>query len=66
MVRGDNLWSIASKHLGTVTGRADLSDGEIAPYWAKVVAINVDRLLSRNPDMIQPGEVVHLPPVESP
>ena len=66
VVRGDNLWTIAAGHLGVMMGRTDLSDAEIAPYWARVVALNVDHLRSGNPDMIQPGEVVQLPPVESP
>jgi uncharacterized membrane protein YgcG len=65
VVRGDNLWAIARDRLAEVSGRraAELSDREIAAYWATVVEANRGRLRSRDPDLIYPGEVVELPPV---
>jgi uncharacterized membrane protein YgcG len=63
--RGDNLWAIARDRLAEVSGRrsVELSDREVAAYWATVVEANRGRLRSRDPDLIYPGEVVELPPV---
>jgi nucleoid-associated protein YgaU len=64
VVRGDNLWAIASARLAEVRGRraAELSDREVAAYWVTVVEANRG-LRSGDPDLIYPGEVVELPPV---
>jgi nucleoid-associated protein YgaU len=65
VVVGDNLWTIAKGHLAATRGRpaATLSDREVAAYWLKVVDANRQRLRSRDPDLIYPGEQVTLPPV---
>jgi len=62
---GDNLWTISRDRLASVTNRspADISDHEIATYWLRVIAINRNSLRSGNPDVIFPGEIIHLPPV---
>jgi nucleoid-associated protein YgaU len=62
---GDNLWVIARARLAEATGRraAELSNGEIAGYWLRVVDANRGRLRSGDPDLIYPGEDVELPPV---
>jgi len=61
---GDNLWGIATGHLAVSHPNAPLSDREMASYWAQVVEVNRDSLTSRDPDMIFPGEVIMLPPVD--
>lgn len=64
VVRGDHLWSIAADHLEAITGRDDLEEHEIAPYWVQVINANRPSLRSGDPDLIYPGEVISLPPVE--
>jgi LysM repeat protein len=56
VVRGDSLWRIASRFLGTGTR-----------YWDLVEA-NKDRYpsLAKNPDLIHPGWVLTIPGVNSP
>jgi hypothetical protein len=61
---GDNLWRLAERRLGEVRGRPP-GDGEIAPYWVEVIASNRHRLRSGDPDLIFPGEVLVMPPVEA-
>ena len=62
---GEHLWSIAAGQVATATGKppAGLSPAEIAPYWRRVVELNLHRLRSGNPNLVYPGEVVELPPV---
>jgi uncharacterized membrane protein YgcG len=62
---GDNLWSIARTHLAEANGgSADkLSNKAIAAYWVRVIETNQDRLRSRDPDLIYPGEKIELPPL---
>jgi hypothetical protein len=62
---GDNLWDLAAAHLAAVTGRprTEISDAEIAPYWATVCEENGPRLTSGDPDLVYPGERIELPPV---
>jgi hypothetical protein len=62
---GDNLWSLAAAQLAIATGRgrADVPDGEVAPYWVAVCELNRALLLSGDPNVIEPGERVMLPPV---
>lgn len=63
---GDHLWGLAAAHLAEVEQRSpdDLSDAEIAVHWREVIAVNTDRLVSGDPDLIYPGETVRLPPRE--
>lgn len=60
---GDHLWALAERRLGEAWGRAP-GDHEVAPYWVAVIDANRDRLRSGDPDLIYPGEVIVLPPVE--
>ena len=55
VVKGDNLWRISARKVG---------NGNVAPYWSKVVETNRGRLRSGNPNLIYPGERVELPPTE--
>jgi hypothetical protein len=66
-VEGDNLWTIARDHIAAVTNRrsSDLSDHEIATYWLRVIAVNRAALRSGNPDLIFPGELIMLPPLNT-
>jgi hypothetical protein len=48
---GDSMWTIA----------ADQTDGPIGRYWLAVVELNRDRFA--DVDVIQPGDVVLLPPI---
>lgn len=56
--KGDHLWKISARHLDE-----QASNGEIAPYWRRVVEVNTPRLKSGDPDLIYPGEIVHLPAI---
>ncbi len=56
--KGDHLWKISARHLDGQAG-----NGEIAPYWRRVVEVNTPRLRSGDPDLIYPGEIVHLPAI---
>ena len=66
VVGGDNLWRIAREHLTRQRqgGSGKPTNHEVAAYWMKVVEVNQDRLRSRDPDLIYPGERVTLPPVD--
>jgi LysM domain len=66
VVEGDNLWTIARDHLARATGRraGDLTEREIARYWLDVVDANRSGLRSGDPDLIFPGEMIKLPPVD--
>lgn len=60
---GDNFWVLATRHLEAVRGRSP-TDAEIGPYWIRMVEANRDRIRSGDPDLIFPGEVLVLPPVD--
>jgi hypothetical protein len=60
---GDNFWRLAEARMREVVGR-DPTDSEVAPYWREVVEANLGRIRSGNPDLIFPGEVVVMPPIE--
>jgi nucleoid-associated protein YgaU len=62
VVRHDNLWSIAAARLEHAGSAAD--DAAIARYWHRVITRNETRLRSGNPNLIFPGEVIWLPPVD--
>ena len=53
--RGDSLWSIAARHLGS---RA--SDAEIAHAWPQWFHLNRD-VIGNDPDVILPGQVLRIP-----
>lgn len=60
--RGDHLWRLAVRELRRSGRHPDVH--EVAAYWRRVVERNRDRIASGDPDLIVPGEVVVLPPVE--
>jgi nucleoid-associated protein YgaU len=62
VVRDDNLWVIAAARLERAGGPAD--DVAIARYWRRVISRNQARLRSGDPNLIFPGEVIWLPPVD--
>jgi len=63
--RGDSLWTIARDHLAAVgKGSGEPSNRQVADYWAKVKEANRHRLASGDSDLIEPGEIIVLPPVD--
>ncbi|HSF87430.1 MAG TPA: hypothetical protein VLG28_17460 [Acidimicrobiia bacterium] len=60
VVRGDNLWTIAERHLAAALQR-ETTEAETATYWAHLIETNRGQLRSGNPDLIYPGEVVVCP-----
>ncbi len=56
--KGDHLWKISARHLDE-----QANNGEIAPYWRRVVEVNTPQLRSGDPDLIYPGEIVQLPAI---
>ena len=60
---GDHLWGLAERRLIEVQGRG-VSDSEVALYWLTVIAANLPRIRSADPDLIYPGEVLVLPAIE--
>ena len=63
VVRGDNLWSIACRHVRAST--PDPTLGQVTEYWLEVIDRNVGELRSGNPDLIFPGERIVLPALPS-
>lgn len=53
--RGDSLWSIAARHLGS-----DPTDAEVARAWPQWFEANRDRI-GDDPDLILPGQVLRVP-----
>lgn len=60
---GENLWVIARGRL-VAAGVQAPRDVEVHAYWVRLIADNIDRLASGNPDLIHPGERLTLPPPE--
>lgn len=60
---GDHMWSLAQQRLEQVRGR-EVSDTEIAPYWLKMIDVNLSRIRSGEPDLIYPGEILLLPAID--
>lgn len=63
VVRGDNLWCIAQTHIERTVG-ADVPTADVAAYWRVVIDANRGELISGDPDLIYPGEMVFLPSIE--
>lgn len=57
---GDNLWTMSRRHLTTQSGTRPTNE-EIAPYWRRVIELNRTSLISGDPNLIYPGEVVTMP-----
>ena len=60
---GDNLWSISARHVETVAG-ATPDTAEIAGYWRNLITSNETTLRSGDPNLIYPGEIITMPPME--
>lgn len=60
---GDHMWSLAEERLASVRGRT-VSDSETALYWLEVIAVNLSRIRSGDPDLIFPGETLILPAID--
>ncbi|MGB7861099.1 MAG: LysM domain-containing protein [Acidimicrobiia bacterium] len=60
---GDHLWKISASHLVDRLER-EVGTNEISPYWRSVITMNRSHLRSGDPDLIYPGEVIVLPPIE--
>jgi hypothetical protein len=60
---GDNMWELAETRISASLGKP-ATDAEIAPYWLAVIGANLSRIRSGDPDLIFPGEVLVLPPLE--
>ncbi len=61
---GDSLWTIAQQHVAAQ--RADDSTVAVAGYWVRLVEAAIPSLRSEDPDVIHPGEVITLPPLQRP
>jgi len=58
---GDSFWRLAERHEAERLGRHP-SDAEVAICWKQLVASNRHRLVvPDNPDLLFPGQVLHLP-----
>jgi hypothetical protein len=61
---GDSLWTLARDHLAAV-GSGEPSTHQVTAYWQRVKEANRHRLRSGDPDVIEVGEPIILPPVAS-
>ena len=58
---GDSFWSLAEEVLAETSGPA-ASEEEVARYWRRLVAANLDRLVDPgNADLLLPGQVLVVP-----
>jgi hypothetical protein len=58
---GESFWSIAEELVAEGLGHPP-SDDEVAPYWRALIDANRDRLVvTADPDLIVPGQVLTLP-----
>jgi nucleoid-associated protein YgaU len=55
---GDSFWRIAEATVAP--------DEEVATHWLRLVAANLERIRSGDPDLIFPGEIVVLPAKDAP
>ncbi|MEX2504199.1 MAG: hypothetical protein WD378_05070 [Egicoccus sp.] len=63
VVAGESFWRIAADRVADATGRRP-SDAEVAVYWRRLIEQNRSRLADPgNPDLLYPGQYLHLPPV---
>ncbi|MEA2000571.1 MAG: LysM domain-containing protein [Actinomycetota bacterium] len=60
---GDNLWQIATGHLLAQAG-TDPGTTTVTTYWRRLVAANRTTLRSGDTNLIYPGEIITLPPLE--
>jgi hypothetical protein len=53
--RGDTLWGIVARHLGS-----HASEAEVARAWPRWYAAN-RQVIGEDPDLIKPGQILHAP-----
>jgi hypothetical protein len=58
--RGDHLWRISEEHLASIGDSMP-----VGAYWREVIDTNLPRLRSGDADLIYPGEVIELPPLNA-
>jgi nucleoid-associated protein YgaU len=65
VAEGDTIWTIARDKLAKAPGggSGEPTDQEVAEYVDQVEKTNRGRLQSGDPDLIEPGETIVLPPV---
>jgi len=59
---GDSFWSIAEEVVADEAG-AEPTEAAVLDYWLVLVDANRDRLVSGDPDLLLPGQVLDLPAV---
>lgn len=59
---GDNLWSIADRHLVETLG-SEPAIAALTAYWRTLIDANTPTLRSGDPNLIYPGEIIELPEV---
>ncbi len=55
---GDNLWAIAADVVAERTG--DTDPRSVLDYWLRLIDVNSETI-GDNPDLIFPGQIIHLP-----
>ena len=61
VAEGDSIWTMAEANMP-----GEPTNQEVAEYVDQVEKTNRDRLRSGDPDLIEPGETIILPPVAAP
>ncbi|MEZ5230240.1 MAG: LysM peptidoglycan-binding domain-containing protein [Acidimicrobiales bacterium] len=62
VVAGDHLWAIAAQRL--TSSDQSPTNTEISGYWRRLIAANASTIRSGDPNLIYPGEVLTLPPLD--
>jgi len=63
VLRGDNLWVMAERHLQEATG-VEVSEADVREHWATVIDMNRDRFADpSNPSRIYVGQQMRMPSV---
>ncbi len=63
IIGGENLWLIAANQLAAITDRTleEVPEVDIARYWERVIETNRGDLVSGDPNLVFPGEVITFP-----
>lgn len=66
VAEGEHLWGLARAAVGEATGRRAkaVQPAEVAAYWVRLIEANPSNLRSGDPDLVYPGDIVTLPPLE--
>lgn len=64
-VAGDSFWRIAKRQVQKTTLDSDVPVRVVAAYWLRLIEANLDELIEAgNPDRLQVGQVLLLPPLD--